>query len=46
MASYRAGQVRVHGAWVTELGMWRQYDYGDGPIVDGVTTVLSVAWLI
>nr|WP_209447497.1 DDE-type integrase/transposase/recombinase [Rhodococcus qingshengii] len=31
--------------WVTEPGMWLQYDYGDGPVVDGVKTVLFVAWL-
>ena len=43
--SYRAGNVRVHRPWVTEPGMWLQYDYGDGPVVDGVKTVLFVAWL-
>ena len=42
---YRAGRVRVHRPWVTEPGMWLQYDYGDGPVVDGVKTVLFVAWL-
>jgi hypothetical protein len=25
--------------------MWLQYDYGDGPVIDGVKTVLFVAWL-
>ena len=44
-ASYRAGHVRVHRPWVTEPGMWLQYDYGDGPVVDGVKTVLFVAWV-
>ena len=44
-ASYRAGHVRVHRPWVTEPGVWLQYDYGDGPVVDGVKTVLFVAWL-
>lgn len=43
--AYRAGRVRVHRPWVTEPGMWLQYDYGDGPVVDGVKTVLFVAWL-
>jgi hypothetical protein len=43
--SYRAGHVRVHRPWITEPGMWLQYDYGDGPVVDGVKTVLFVAWL-
>lgn len=44
-ASYRSGHVRVHRPWITEPGMWLQYDYGDGPVVDGVKTVLFVAWL-
>jgi len=43
--SYRAGRVRVHRPWITEPGMWLQYDYGEGPVVDGITTVLFVAWL-
>lgn len=36
---------RVHRPWVTEPGLWLQYDYGDGPVVAGVKTVLFVAWL-
>ncbi|MBU4337258.1 MAG: IS21 family transposase [Actinobacteria bacterium] len=44
-AAYRAGRVRVHRPWVTEPGMWLQYDYGDGPVINGVKTVLFVAWL-
>lgn len=44
-AAYRAGHRRVHRPWVTEPGMWLQYDYGDGPVVDGVKTVLFVAWV-
>jgi transposase len=43
--AYRAGRVRVHRPWVTEPGMWLQYDFGDGPRIDGVKTVLFVAWL-
>ncbi len=27
---YRAGRRRVHRPWVTEPGMWLQYDFGDG----------------
>ena len=42
---YLAGNTRVHRPWVTEPGMWLQYDFGDGPVVDGVTTVLFCAWL-
>lgn len=44
-SAYRAGHVRVHRPWITEPGMWLQYDYGDGPVIDGVKTVLFVAWL-
>ncbi|MGV1010599.1 MAG: IS21 family transposase [Dermatophilaceae bacterium] len=42
---YRLGRVRVHRPWVTEPGMWLQYDFGDGPLIDGVKTTLFVAWL-
>jgi hypothetical protein len=42
---YRSGRVRVHRPWVTEPGMWIQYDFGDGPVIDGVKTVLFCAWL-
>ncbi len=44
-AAYRLGHVRVHRPWVTEPGMWLQYDFGDGPVVEGVKTVLFVAWV-
>jgi transposase len=44
-AEFKAGRVRVHRPWVTEPGMWLQYDFGDGPRVDGVKTVLFCAWL-
>lgn len=43
--AYRDGRVRVHRPWVPEPGMWLQYDYGDGPVIDGVKTVLFCAWL-
>lgn len=44
-AAYRAGQVRVHRPWITEPGLWLQYDFGDGPVIGGAKTVLFVAWL-
>ncbi|WP_372697284.1 IS21 family transposase [Arthrobacter sp. JSM 101049] len=44
-AAYRLGRVRVHRPWVTEPGMWLQYDFGDGPVIDGAKTVLFVAWV-
>lgn len=47
--AYRLGHARVHRPWVTEPGLWLQYDFGDGPAVSGrsgqVKTVLFVAWL-
>lgn len=44
-AAYRLGHVRVHRPWVTEPGQWLQYDFGDGPVIDGRKAVLFVAWL-
>lgn len=44
-SAFTAGRIRVHRPWVTEPGMWLQYDYGDGPVIDGVKTVLFCAWL-
>ena len=43
--AWKAGRVRVHRPWVTEPGMWLQYDFGDGPVIDGRKTVLFCAWL-
>ena len=44
-AQWRLGNTRVHRPWITEPGLWLQYDFGDGPIVDGREVVLLVAWL-
>jgi transposase len=44
-SAFKSGRVRVHRPWVTEPGMWLQYDFGDGPVIDGVKTVLFCAWL-
>jgi hypothetical protein len=43
--AYRAGRRRVHRPWVPEPGLWAQYDFGDGPRVGGVATVLFCLWL-
>ncbi|PXY28492.1 transposase [Prauserella muralis] len=43
--AWRAGNRRVHRPWVPEPGMWFQYDFGDGPRIDGVATQLFCAWL-
>ncbi|WP_308221062.1 IS21 family transposase [Gordonia sp. ABSL49_1] len=42
---WRLGNTRVHRPWITEPGLWLQYDFGDGPLVDGRKVVLLVAWL-
>lgn len=42
---YQANHVRVHKPWVAEPGAWLQYDFGDGPVIDGKKTVLFLAWL-
>ncbi len=44
-SEYRSKNTRVHRPWTVEPGLWLQWDYGDGPAVDGVKTVLFVAWL-
>ena len=44
-AAFRLGHTRVHRPWVTEPGMWLQYDFGDGPLIEGRKMVLFVAWL-
>jgi hypothetical protein len=44
-AVWRAGRRRMHRPWVTEPGMWAQYDFGDGPRVAGVPTILFCFWL-
>ncbi len=44
-AAFSLGNGRVHRPWVTEPGMWLQYDFGDGPVIAGRKTVLFCAWL-
>jgi transposase len=31
--------------WIAEPGLWMQFDYGDGPVIDGRKVVLFCAWL-
>jgi hypothetical protein len=42
--AYWAGRWRVHRPWVAEPGMWFQYDFGDGPLVNGVGTQSFCTW--
>jgi transposase len=44
-AAYRAGHRRTYRPWVTEPGMWLQFDWGQGPAVGGRPTLLFCAWL-
>lgn len=44
-ANHRRGKRRVYRPWITEPGMWAQWDWGTGPTVAGRATVLFCAWL-
>lgn len=44
-AAYRAGQRRRFRPWLPEPGLWFQWDYADGPLVDGRKSWLYCAWL-
>jgi len=43
--AWRSGRRRVFRPWVPEPGMWAQYDFGDGPRIAGIATVLFCFWL-
>jgi hypothetical protein len=44
-AAWRAGHGRRYRPWIPEPGMWLQFDWGDGPRVEGRPTCLFCAWL-
>jgi transposase len=49
-ASWRAGHRRTYRPWITEPGLWLQWDWGCGPPVPGPdgsprATLLFCAWL-
>jgi transposase len=44
-ASYEREHHRVYKPWITEPGAWLQYDFGAGPVIDGLAVVLFCAWL-
>ena len=44
-AAWRKEHHRTYKPWITEPGAWLQYDFGDGPLIAGVKTVLFCAWL-
>ena len=43
--AWRAGHRRVFRPWIPEPGLWLQFDWGDGPRIDGRSTLLFCAWL-
>ncbi|HET6484332.1 MAG TPA: IS21 family transposase, partial [Actinoplanes sp.] len=43
--AWRAGRRRTYRPWVTEPGLWLQFDWGDGPRIAGRKTYLFCAWL-
>ena len=43
--AYRAGRRRSYRPWLPEPGKWLQFDWGDGPRVNGRRTWLFCAWL-
>lgn len=43
--SYNKKNHRIYKPWITELGMWLQYDFGAGPVIDGTSVILFCAWL-
>jgi transposase len=43
--AWRAGRRRSYRPWVPEPGLWLQFDWGEGPRVDGRRTWLFCAWL-
>src|SRR3954469_15865998 len=42
---WRVEHGRRTRPWITEPGLWMQWDYGDGPTVGGRSTALFCAWL-
>ena len=48
--AWRAGHRRSYRPWITEPGLWLQFDWGNGPVVPGPDgaprrTLLFCAWL-
>ena len=44
-AGYEHDNHRIYKPWITEPGAWLQYDFGQGPVIDGMTVILFCAWL-
>lgn len=44
-AVWRAGHRRTYRPWITEPGLWLQFDWGEGPKVPGADGVPRRTWL-
>jgi transposase len=44
-AAFEAGHRRVYRPWLPEPGLWLQWDWGEGPRIEGRRTSLFCAWL-
>lgn len=44
-AAYERDNHRTYKPWITEPGAWLQYDFGAGPVIDGMAVILFCAWL-
>ncbi|MFI9507204.1 IS21 family transposase [Nocardia sp. NPDC052566] len=43
--SFKSGHRRIHRPWVSEPGLWMQWDWGEGPRLGDRRTSLWCAWL-
>ena len=43
--SWQTGRRRVFRPWIPEPGLWMQFDWGEGPRINGRRTSLWCAWL-
>jgi transposase len=44
-SDYEQANHRIYKPWITEPGGWLQYDFGSGPVVEGISVILFCAWL-
>ena len=38
--AWRKATIRIYWPWSSEIGKWAQYDFSDGPVIDGKKTTL------
>lgn len=44
-SAYEKGNLRTYRPWITEPGMWLQFDWGEGPRIGERRSFLFCAWL-